>query len=136
MPLKLEIVTPERRIFSDEVDTTVLPGIEGELGVLPMHAPLVTVLKPGELSYSTGGKTTYLAVGEGFVEVTAGAVSVMTDMAVGEADIDEKSVEDALQRAKDSLAGISNDEEVATVQAAIQKSLAQLHVKRRRRTTL
>jgi F-type H+-transporting ATPase subunit epsilon len=136
MPLKLEIVTPEKRIFSDEVDTAVLPGIEGELGILPQHAPLVTVLKPGELSYTTGGKTSYLAVGEGFVEVTAGSVAVMTDMAVNEAEIDEKSVEDALQRAKDSLAGISNDEEVATVQAAIQKSLAQLHVKRRRRTTL
>jgi len=136
MPLRLDIVTPERRIFSDEVDMAVLPGVEGELGILPQHAPLVTALKPGELSYTRGGKTTYLAVGEGFVEVTAGSVAVMTDMAIGETDIDEKAVEDALQRAKDSLAGVSNDEEVATVQAAIQKSLAQLHVKRRRRTTL
>jgi len=136
MPLKLEIVTPEREIFSNDVDMVVLPGIEGELGVLPQHAPLVTVLKPGELSYTVGGKTSFLAVGQGFVEVTHSTVSVMTDVAVGEADIDEKAVEEALQRAKDSLAGITNDEEVATVQAAIQKSLAQLHVKRRRRTSL
>ncbi len=136
MPLKLEIVTPEKRIFSDDVDMTVLPGTEGELGILPQHAPLVTALQPGELSYTQGGKTTYLAVGEGFVEVTQTTVAVMTDMAVDEGDIDEKAVEDALQRAKDSLAGVTNDEEIATVQAAIQKSLAQLHVKRRRRTTL
>jgi F-type H+-transporting ATPase subunit epsilon len=79
MPLKLEIVTPEARVFSDEVDTVVLPGFEGELGVLPMHAPLVTTLQPGELRYTKAGKTTELAVGEGLVEITGQSARILTD---------------------------------------------------------
>ncbi len=103
MPLKLEIVTPEKKMFSDEVDSVVLPGIDGELGVLPNHAPLVTMLKPGELSYTKGGETIYLAVGEGFVEVLPTSVAVMTDMAVGESEIDEAAVEEALAARQDAL---------------------------------
>ena len=87
--MQLDIVTPEREVFSDQVDSTVLPGIEGELGILPNHAPLVTILKPGELTYTKGGETEHLAVGEGFVEVTQTKVAVMTDLAMGEAEIDE-----------------------------------------------
>jgi len=147
MPITLEIVTPEARVFpgkdaeghivSGEVDSVVLPGSDGELGILPNHVPLVTAIKPGELSYTKGGKTEHYAVGTGFVEVTGGRVSVLTDMAQGEADIDEKSVEEALKRAEERLSSISGDpfgEEAALVQASIQKSMAQLHVKRRRRT--
>jgi F-type H+-transporting ATPase subunit epsilon len=133
MPLKLEIVTPEKEIFSDEVDTCVLPGIDGEMGVLPSHAPLVTIITPGELSYTKGGETLYLAVGEGFIEVGDEGVTVMTDMAISDDAIDEEAVEKALQSAKDALALKTTDEEVAAVQASIQKSLAQLQVKRRRR---
>ena len=133
MPLKLEIVTPERGIFSDEVDTCVLPGIDGEMGVLPAHAPLVTIITPGELSYTKGGETIFLAVGEGFIEVGPEGVSVMTDMAVSDDLIDEEAVEKALKSARDALELKTTDEEVAAVQASIQKSLAQLHVKRRRR---
>ena len=133
MPLQLEIVTPESQVFSDEVDTVVLPGNIGEMGVLPNHAPLVTTLVPGELSYTKGGNTTELAVGEGLVEVTHDHVHVMTDMAVGDAEIDETAVEAALQRAKDSLELKGNAEEVAAVEAAIAKSLAQLRLKRKRR---
>lgn len=137
MPLKLEIVTPEARIFSDEVDTVVLPGFEGEMGVLPAHAPLVTTLQPGELRYSKSGKITELAVGEGLVEVTGSTTRVLTDMAIGAEDIDEKAVEDALERAKHALESLKHgeqQEEVAAVMAIIQRSTAQLHVKRRRRT--
>jgi len=133
MPLRLEIVTPEREIFSDEVDTCVLPGIDGEIGVLPAHAPLVTIITPGELSYTKGGETVFLAVGEGFIEVGPEGVAVMTDMAVSDEHIDEAAVEQALQSARDALALKSTDEEIAAVQASIQKSLAQLHVKRRKR---
>lgn len=137
MPLQLEIVTPEARIFSGEVDSVVLPGSDGELGILPHHVPLVTTLKPGELVYSQTGKPEYFAVGTGFVEVTGGRVSVLTDMAKGESEIDEKSVEEALKRAQERLESIKHDqssEEVAMVQAMIQKSMAQLHVKRRRKS--
>jgi F-type H+-transporting ATPase subunit epsilon len=132
--LHLEIVTPETRAYSDDVDFVVLPAIEGEMGVYPMHVPLITSIKPGELVVTKAGKTTHLAVGEGFVEITGEKVSVLVDMAMTEEAIDEKAAEEAVRRAearlKEQLLG---DEEAATVQAAIAKSLAQLHVKRRRR---
>jgi F-type H+-transporting ATPase subunit epsilon len=139
MPLLLEIVTPEARIFSDQVDSVVLPGAEGEMGVLPAHAPLVTTLQPGELRYTKGGKTTDMAVGEGLVEVTGSTTRVLTDMAIDAAAIDEKAVEEALQRAKDSLDNLkaahgSSDDEIAATMAMIQRSSAQLQIKRKRRT--
>ncbi len=137
MPLKLEIVTPEARIFSDEVDGVVLPGAEGEMGVLPAHSNLVTTLKHGELVYTKGGKSTHLAVGEGLVEVTGTTTRVLTDMAIGVEDIDEKAVQEALDRAKHALENIqpgTDNEEVAAVMAMIQRSTAQLHVKRKRHT--
>lgn len=133
MPIHIEIVTPERRTFSDEVDSVVIPGLEGELGVLPNHAPLVTSLKPGELRITKDGKVTELAVGEGIVEVMQKSVAVVTDMAVSDEEIDEAAVQAALDRAQESLKGLTGDEEIAAVQAAIQKSLAQLHLKRKRR---
>ena len=137
MPLKLEIVTPEARIFSDEVDTVVLPGFEGEMGVLPAHAPLVTTLQVGELRYTKGGKTTELAVGEGLVEVTGSTTRVLTDMALSSDEIDEKAVEEAMERAKHSLESLKHgeqQEEVAAVMAMIQRSAAQLQLKRKRKS--
>lgn len=135
MPLKLEIVTPESRVFSDEVDTVVLPGTEGEMGVLPAHAPLVTMLKPGELRFIRGGKAEEFVVGEGLVEVTGSTVRVLTDLAMNESAIDESQVQEALARAearmKESDLGA---EEIASVEAMIAKSVAQLHFKRKRRT--
>lgn len=133
MSMLLNIVTPERRTFSDSVDQVVLPGSEGEMGVLPGHAALVTTLKPGELRYLKDGQETSLAVGEGVVEVTQTGVSVLTDMAILEADINEALVQEALERAERALLEKIGSEEVAAVQASIQKSLAQLHLKRRRR---
>jgi F-type H+-transporting ATPase subunit epsilon len=137
MPFQLEIVTPEKRVLSESVDSVVLPGSEGELGILPSHIPLVTALSPGELSYSQSGKTEHFAIGTGFVEVTGERVSVLTDMALIENEIDEKTVEAALERAQARLLEIKHDsgsEEVALVMAMIQKSTAQLHLKRRRRS--
>lgn len=137
MPLKLDIVTPEKNVLSETVDSVMLPGTEGEFGVLPMHVPLVTTLKPGELVYSKNGKSEHFAIGSGFVEVTGSSVAVLTDMAMGAADIDEKAVQEALDRAQHALEHLKDatqSEEMAAVQAIIQKSLAQLHVKRRRHT--
>jgi len=134
MPMRLEIVTPEKRTFSDVVDLVVIPGIEGELGVLENHAALVTTLAPGELRYTKGGVEHEMAVGEGVVEVTGSTVSVLTDMAISESEIDEAAVTAALERAEKALQEKLGDEEIATVQAAIQKSMAQLHLKRKRRT--
>lgn len=134
MPLQLEIVTPEARIFSDEVDSVVLPGHEGEMGVLPNHAPLVTLLEAGELRITKAGKTSAMAVGEGLVEVTGKSTRILTEAAVGEEAIDEAKVQEALDRAQARLKDASNltAEEIAATEASIARSLAQLKVKRRR----
>lgn len=131
--LRLEIVTPETKTYSDDVDSVVIPGIEGELGVLPMHAPLLTQLEPGELRVLKGGKELLLAVGEGFVEITSEKVAVLTDMAVKESDIDEAAAEEAVRRAEEAMSGekLSN-EEYAANNAALLRSLALIKVKRRR----
>lgn len=132
--LRLEIVTPEARSYSDDVDMVVLPGVEGELGIYPMHVPLLTSLNPGELRVLKDGKELALAVGEGFAEVTPGRVSVLTDMAIEENAIDETAVQAAIERAEAAIRDRDKlgDEELAAVQASLQKSFAQLKVKRRR----
>lgn len=131
--LRLKIVTPEGETFSDDVEMVTIPGVAGEFGVLPQHVPLMTALNPGELKIETKGKNSYLAVGEGFVEVTGTSVSVLTDMAVEESDIDEAAAQAAVERAQEAMRSEKmSGEEVAAVQASLQKSLAQLHVKRRR----
>ncbi len=133
--MRLEIVTPEAKTFSDDVEMVVIPGIEGEMGILPMHIPLMTQLKPGELRVTRKGEQIFLAVGEGFVEVTQNSVSVLTDMAVEEKEIDEAAAQAAVERAEAAMQDKDlGSEEVAAVQAALQKSLAQLHLKRRRRS--
>jgi F-type H+-transporting ATPase subunit epsilon len=132
--LKLEIVTPEKTAYSEDVEMVTLPGSEGELGVYPNHVPLLTTLNPGELRVLKGGKETFLAIGEGFVEITATAVSVLTDMALEPSVIDESAAEAAVERAQAAMKDDLGKEEVAAVQASLQKALAQLHVKRRRRS--
>ena len=134
--LRLEIVTPEAKAYSDDVELVVLPAVEGEMGVYPMHVPLMTQIVPGELVVTKDGKTQHLAVGEGFVEITQKQVNVLVDMAIEEKAIDESAAEAAVQRAQEALKGANElgGEEAAAVQAALAKSLAQLHVKRRRRS--
>jgi F-type H+-transporting ATPase subunit epsilon len=131
--LRLEIVTPEARTYSDDVDSVVIPGVEGELGILPQHVGLMTQLAPGELRIMKNGHESLLAVGEGFVEVTGEKVSVLTDMAIPESDIDESAAEAAMRRAEAAMKEEHLGEEGhANAQAAMLKSLAQLKVKRRR----
>ena len=131
----LSIVTPEEKIFSDTVDNCYLPTTEGEIGVLEMHTALVSPIQPGELRYLKDGEVHELAVGEGFVEVTQEKVSVLTDLAVDEAGIDEAKVEEAMSRAQKALEDKEHetDEDFAALQAIIAKSVAQLHLKRKRR---
>ena len=131
--VRLEIVTPEAKTFSDNVDSVVIPGIEGELGVLPMHAPLMTLLEPGELRVMKNGEEIRLAIGEGFLEVTQEKIAVLTDMAVKESDIDESAAEAAIKRAEEAMRSERmSDEEQATTKAALMRSLALVKVKRRR----
>ena len=133
--LLLEIVTPEAKTFSAEVDMVVLPGVEGELGILPMHVPLMTQLLPGEVRILQGGKETDLVVGTGFVEVSQTHVSILTDMAMADTEIDEQAAEEAMKRAEARVRDKDlNSEEVAEIERAIARSLAQLKFKRRRRS--
>jgi len=131
--LHLEIVTPDRLAFNGDVDSVVIPGAEGEFGVLQHHIPLMTQIKPGELVVTVGAKKEYLAVGEGFATVTHDGVNILTDMAIEAEHIDEGAAEAAIERARATLAGKRDltEEECASVQASLLKSLAQLHVKRR-----
>jgi F-type H+-transporting ATPase subunit epsilon len=129
--LKLEIVTPEAKIYSEDVDMVTLPGVEGEMGIYPMHVPLMTQIVAGELVARKGGQDHFLAIGEGFVEITGERVAVMTDMAIKAENIDEARAEEARQRAEARLAEKLDDEEAAMVSAALMHSLAQLKVKRR-----
>ena len=132
MTLKLEIVTPEEKIYSEDVDMVTLPGAEGELGVYPKHVPVLTTLKPGELRVLKNGRETSMAVGEGFVEIKGDAVSILTDMALQAEKIDVAAAEAAVERAKAAMKEDLGKEQVAAIQASLQKALAQLHVKRRR----
>ena len=129
--LKLEIVTPEAKTYSEDVEMVTLPGIEGEMGIYPMHVPLMTQIVAGELSVRKDGRDYFLAIGEGFVEITADKVAIMTDMAVRAEQIDEAKAEEARKRAESRLQEKLTDEETAMVSAALMHSLAQLKVKRR-----
>ena len=133
MPLKLEIVTPEARIYSETVDMVTLPGIKGDMGIYPNHVPLMTQIAAGEVIARKGSQSQHLAVGDGFVEITGDRVAILTDMAVKSDDIDEAKAEEAKKRAEARLQEKITDEESASVTAALAHSLAQLKVKRRHR---
>jgi F-type H+-transporting ATPase subunit epsilon len=129
--LKLEIATPTGTVYSENVDMVILSGVEGRMGILPNHVRLMTQLLPGELIARKDGHDEILAVGEGLVEVTGQRVAIVTNMAVAARDIDEAEVEEARQRAAARLLEKLSSEEVASVNASLVRSLAQLHVKRR-----
>ena len=131
--LKLEIVTPEAVAYSEQVDLVVLPGTEGELGVLAGHEPLMTTIVPGELRITKDGEETAMAVGPGFAEITGEAVRILADMALRADEIDEAAAVAARQRAEQALAQKLSEEQVATVEASLQKALVQIEVKRRHR---
>jgi F-type H+-transporting ATPase subunit epsilon len=129
--LRLEIVTPDAQAYSDDVDMVTLPGVEGEMGIYPQHVPLVTQIVPGELHILKDGQDQFLAIGEGFVEITGERVAIMADMAIRAENIDEAKAEEARRRAEVRLAEHLDDEETAIVEASLAHALAQLKVKRR-----
>jgi F-type H+-transporting ATPase subunit epsilon len=135
--LHLEIVTPEGRVFSDAVSEVVLPGAEGELGILPEHSHLLAQLAPGELRILRQGERIDLAVGSGLVEVTGSRVRVLTEMAVNVDHIDEQAAQAAIERAHEAMKTLSSSEsdEIAAMAALIHNATAQIHVKRRHRRT-
>jgi F-type H+-transporting ATPase subunit epsilon len=131
--LKLEIVTPEAKIYSDDVDMVTLTGVEGEMGIMPNHVPLMTQLCAGEIVAHKGQDTVFLAVGDGFVQITGDRVAILTDMAIRAENIDEARAEEARQRAEARLAEKITDVEAAHIQAALLHAATQLKVKRQRR---
>ena len=131
--IKLEIVTPEATVYSEDVDMVTLPGVEGQMGVLPQHVRLMTQLVPGELIVRKDGHDDFMAVGEGLVEVNNERVSIVTNMAIAVDRIDEAAAEEARQRAAARLREKISSEEVASVNASLARSIAQLRVKRRHR---
>jgi F-type H+-transporting ATPase subunit epsilon len=131
--LKLEIITPEATAYSQQVEYVILQGVEGQMTILPQHTRLMTQLVPGEMVVRRDGQDEFLAIGEGLIQVTGDSIAVLTDMAVAAANIDEAKVEEARQRAAARLREKLSAEEVASVNASLARSLAQLQVKRRRR---
>jgi len=129
--LKLEIVTPEAKVFFGDVDMVTLTGVEGEMGIMPGHMPVMTQLAAGELAVRQNGQNLFLAVGDGFVQITETNVSVLTDMAVKADDIDETKAAEAQRKAESRLAQKLSDEESATVHAALIHATTLLNVKRR-----
>jgi F-type H+-transporting ATPase subunit epsilon len=133
MPIRLDIVTAERMVFSEDVDLVVAPGVEGELGILPHHTPLMTMLQPGELRVKKGGEEVSLAVSGGFLEVRPDRVIVLADAAERADEIDLARAEEAKRRAQERLSQHIPDIDAARADAALRRSLARISVARRRR---
>ncbi len=131
--LNLKIVTPEKEVLNEEVDQVNVSTSEGEIGILPNHANLMAKLIPGELKIKKSGKISYFAIGEGFLQIENNNLTIMTDLAQNAQEIDEKAVEAARKRAQEALEQKLGDEEYAQTLASLEKSLAQLKVKRRHR---
>ena len=128
--IKIVVVTPDAKALEADVDMVTLTGIDGEMGILAGHMPLMTQLVAGEIILKRGSENTRFAVGDGFVQVTGEKVAILTDMAVAAENIDEAKAQEALQRAQARLSEKVSDEEVVALQAAIVNANVQLKVKR------
>ncbi len=131
--LSFEIVTAERVVYSDEVDVVVAPGIEGQLGILAQHAPLMTMLQPGELMIRKDGEEQSIFVSGGFLEVQGNKVTVLADTAERAEEIDTERAEEARKRAEQRMALPPQEVDHARAQAALLRSLVRLKVAQKRR---
>jgi len=133
MTTRLDIVTAERVVFSEDVDVVIAPGVEGQLGVLPHHAPLMTTLMPGELLVRKGGEEFSLAITGGFVEVRPDRIIVLADAAERVEEIDVARAEEAKRRAEERLKAPAPEVDLLRAEAALRRSLMRLEVVARRR---
>ena len=134
MPMNLEIITAERSVFEREVDMVIAPGLDGQLGILPRHAPLMTILKPGELTVKKSGEDDiYVAVSGGFMEVIGNRVSVLADACERSDEIDEARAEEAIKRAQERLAQRGSDMEMERVMSSLNRAQVRVNLVRRRR---
>ena len=134
MPLKLEIVSPERRVYDDEVDMVIVPGRNGQLGILPHHTPLISSLGVGELRIKKGGSEESMLISGGFVEVRPDRVIVLADLAEHSDEIDEAKAVEARKRAEAELEGTKDPVDIARVRAALQTALMRERIATRRRS--
>ena len=132
-PMRLEIITAEREVYADDVDVLVAPGIEGQLGILPHHAPLMTVLQPGELLIRKDGEETYLAVSGGFLEVIGNKVTILADACERSDEIDEERAQAAMDRAREDLSRVEVNQQLAQAAVTMHRAQIRLNVVRRRR---
>jgi F-type H+-transporting ATPase subunit epsilon len=130
---RLEIVTAERVVFSEDVDVVIAPGIEGQLGLLPHHAPLMTTLEPGELLVRKGGEEFSLAITGGFVEVRPDRIIILADAAERVEEIDVARAEEAKRRAEERLKERAPEVDLLRAEAALRRSLMRLEVAARRK---
>ena len=135
MPMQLQIITAEREVFSGEVDALIAPGVAGQLGILPNHAPLMTVLQPGELLVRAGGDESYLALSGGYLEVLGNQVIVLADAAEDVDEIDEARAQEALARAQERIASRESDIELEQAVASLRRAQVRVTVARRRRSS-
>lgn len=133
MPMRLEIITAERQVFADDVDGVVAPGIDGQLGILPRHAPLMTALQPGEIMIRQGGEPSYLAVTGGFMEVLGNKVTILAAACEYSQEINEERAQAAMVRAQERLQSQPADLELERAAAAVRRAQVRLNIVRRRR---
>jgi F-type H+-transporting ATPase subunit epsilon len=134
MPLTLEIVTPEAKVYSDTIDSVVIPTVQGEIGILPGHIPLITQVEDGELRVTKGTQTDFLAVSGGFAQIDGDRVRVLAEHAIDEKKIDENAVEAALKRAEEQLKAAKDldPKEQEHLHSMVRYAGVQLAIKRRR----
>ncbi len=133
MPMRLEIITAEREVYADDVDLVVAPGIEGQLGILPRHAPLMTVLQPGEVLVRKDGETSYLAVTGGFMEVMANRVTILAEACEYSEEINVERAQAAIERAQERLRSQTSTLEMERALASMRRARMRLNIVRRRR---
>ena len=133
MPLRLEIVTAERVVYSEDVDVLVAPGVVGELGILPHHAPLLTIMQPGEIRVDRDGEQNYIVVSGGFLDVIGNKATILADTAEHAEDIDESRAEEAMKRGQERAASAGSEMDLERALASVRRSQARLKVARRRR---
>ncbi len=133
-PMLLEIITAESQVYGEDVDMVVAPGVDGQLGVLPHHAPLMTMLQPGEILIRKDGADTFMAVTGGFMEVIGNKVTILADAAERSEEIDEARAQEAIRQAQERLASQATDLQMEQVMAAMRRAQVRLNVVRRRRS--
>ena len=134
MPMQLQIITAEREVFSGEVDAMVAPGVAGQLGILPNHAPLMTLLQPGELMVRAGGEESFLALSGGYIEVLGNQVIILADAAEDVDEIDEARAQEAMEQAQQRISNRESDVELEQAVASLRRAQVRVTVARRRRS--